>query len=140
MTQPTNAALRKSIVNFFQLRMPELLALYLFGSEATGHATTQSDIDIAILLPHNIALSSIERFELAQELASQLNKDIDLIDLRLASTVLRSQIISTGTRLLNTTPNTVDIFETFVFSDYARLNEERAGILTDITQRNAVYG
>jgi len=26
------------------------------------------------------------------------------------------------------------------FSDYARLNEERAGILADIRQRGSVYG
>ncbi|MCC5862855.1 MAG: hypothetical protein JJT93_13220 [Gammaproteobacteria bacterium] len=34
----------------------------------------------------------------------------------------------------------VEAFETFVYADYARLNEERAGILQDVLARGRVHG
>ncbi len=53
---------------------------------------------------------------------------------------MRMQVISKGQRIYCSNEQSCEMFEDFVFSDYARLNEERAGILEDIGQRGAVYG
>jgi len=65
---------------------------------------------------------------------------VDLIDLSNASTAMRIQIVANGERLYAKNKNEAAIFEDFVYSDYARLNEERAGILQDISSRGTVYG
>ncbi|MFN9741538.1 MAG: nucleotidyltransferase domain-containing protein, partial [Acidobacteriota bacterium] len=41
---------RNAILNLVQSRFPNLLALYAFGSRVTGQATSESDLDLAILV------------------------------------------------------------------------------------------
>ena len=118
--------------------MPEVLAIYLFGSRISGLQHAGSDIDLAILPKQK--LSETEIWLLAQALAAKYSRDVDLVDLRQASTVMRMQVISKGQRLYCADEQSCEVFEDFVFSDYAHLNEERAGILQDIAQRGAVYG
>ena len=118
--------------------VPNLIALYRFGSQAHGTAGPESDVDVAILAPES--LPSEKLFDFQQALAALLHKDVDLIDLASAATVLRMQIISTGECLFSGDDQRREEFETRVFSSYARLNEERRGILDDIRARGSVYG
>ncbi|KHF26794.1 Nucleotidyltransferase domain protein [Anoxybacillus sp. BCO1] len=69
--------------------------IYLFGSAATGHVRPDSDIDIAFLSDKR-SLDHYERFMLAQQSAERLQRDVDLIDLKQASTVFQAQIVSSG--------------------------------------------
>lgn len=41
-------------------------------------------------------LSAEQRFHIAQDLAFQLHRDVDLLDLRTTSIVMRMQVLSTG--------------------------------------------
>jgi predicted nucleotidyltransferase len=118
--------------------IPSTLAIYVFGSQATGTAIAGSDVDIAILATEPIAASA--RWELAQTLAIQLGKDVDLVDLRQASTVMRVQVLGTGRLLLETDRTRRQEFEAVALGAYARLNEERRGIIADIRARGSVYG
>lgn len=118
--------------------MPEVIAIYLFGSQSSGTQHAGSDIDLAILATRQ--LPDTEVWNLAQILASKLSRDVDLVDLKQASTVLRMQVISKGQRLHCSDEQSCEMFEDFVFSDYARLNEERSGILESIEKRGTVYG
>lgn len=68
--------------------------IILFGSLVKGNFRKDSDIDIAYLSDKEI--SNVERFWVSQEIADSLNRDIDLIDLKKASTVLKAQIVGTG--------------------------------------------
>ncbi len=70
----------------------------------------------------------------------QLHRDVDLVDLRNASTVMRVQVLSTGTCLDTQNESVCQEFETYAYSDYARLNEERREIVKGITERGLVYG
>lgn len=115
-----------------------VLALYLFGSQAAAAQRPDSDIDLAVLAA--APLSDKQRWNLAQELAVELGRDVDLIDLRSASTVLRSQILHTSRKLHEADAAAVGAFEDFILADYACLNEERAGILADIAERGSVHG
>ena len=118
--------------------VPDLIALYRFGSQAKGTARRDSDVDLAVLAHDPIP--NLRRFELAQELALQLHRDVDLVDLRNASTVMRMQVLSTGTCLDTQDESARREFEMYAYSDYARLNEERREILKRISASGLVHG
>jgi Uncharacterized conserved protein len=110
--------------------VPGLIALYRFGSQAQGTSRPESDIDLAVLAQQPLSPSA--RFALQEDLALLLRRDIDLVDLRQASTVFRMQVVSTGECLHSEDDRTREQFETVVYAAYARLNEERRDILDDI--------
>jgi len=118
--------------------LPDVTAVYLFGSAVTGRTHPESDIDLAVLTDSFIDPQRL--WKLTQDIAVIMHMETDIIDLRRASTVMRMQIIQNGKRLYCRDQAACDGFEDFVFSDFVRLNEERAGILEDIEQRGAVYG
>lgn len=126
-------------VDFLTRRLGnELLAVYLFGSHASAEQRVDSDIDIAVLTTH--PLDAHERFGLAEDLSRIVGRDVDLVDLRSASTVLRSQAVGRGKPLFVRNGAETEAFLDFVFADYARLNEERAEVLRDITARGRIHG
>ena len=84
----------KTILHDLRAQLPHLLALYLFGSAASGDAAAHSDVDLAILVEGKV--DTVALWYLAQRLASRIGRDVDLVDLRAASTVLQYQIITTG--------------------------------------------
>ena len=53
---------------------------------------------------------------------------------------MRMQVVSTGAIIHVSDKYELDVFETYVFSSYARLNEERRAILEAVQQRGRVYG
>ena len=126
-----------SLIEYIRQSIPSLIALYRFGSQAKGTARRDSDVDLAILARDPI--SNLRRFDLAQELAIQLHRDVDLVDLRTASTVMRMQVLSTGKCLFSASNQLQGEFEDLAYSTYARLNEERREILNDILKRGSVY-
>ena len=77
----------------------EIRLALLFGSYATGKAGPDSDIDIAIAYDRKLTME--ERIELAQRLSTLLNKEIDLVDLKVASGILLQQIISNRKTIIN---------------------------------------
>ena len=127
-----------ALIEYLKKSIPELIALYRFGSQAQGTARPDSDVDLAVLTRNPIPV--MRRFELAQELAIQLHRDVDLVDLRSASTVMRMQVISTGMCLDAPDEPARREFEMYAYSDYARLNEERRDILKRIAESGIVYG
>ncbi len=129
---------KKRIVSFLTERIPDLIAIYLFGSSVQGTPGLESDIDLAILPVQ--PLNPLERWNLAQDLASLLKREVDLVDLRKASTVMRMQVISSGQYLYESNRQERDRFEDYVFSSYARLNEERKEIIKKVQERGTIYG
>lgn len=117
--------------------LPMLQAVYLFGSEATGQATERSDIDLAVLL--QVPLGAAQAWTLASGLAASLGREVDLVDLRSASTVMQHQVLCDGQRLW-WMGRAADEFELQVFSQYWDLVIHRRGLLDDIKARGAVYG
>lgn len=129
--------MQSQIVEMLLNSLPDALAVYRFGSWGTQHERRESDIDLAILPLQ--PLSPQARWETSQKLAQMLTRDVDLVDLRAASTVMKLQVIVQGERLYCRDEAAVGLFETTVFSEYARLNEERREILADIKARGSVY-
>ena len=131
-------AYKSRIVETILSAIPQCRAIYLFGSWGSSAQRADSDIDLAVLPASPLA--SVPRWELAQLLASRLHRDVDLVDLLAASTVLRMQVVSHGERLYVSDENEIEQFEDTVFSSYARLNEERREILNDVRRRGSIYG
>ena len=65
-------------------------------------------------------------------------RDVDLVDLRQASTVLRVQILRDARMLLDADAAERARFEATALSAYARLNEERKQILADVAGLSAI--
>jgi predicted nucleotidyltransferase len=118
--------------------MPPLVAVYAFGSAGTDAERDDSDIDLAFLAES--AVDPVRVFDVAGKLASILGRDVDLVDLWRASTVMRAQVVSRGICILDGDRSARQRFEVHTYSSYARLNEERAGILADIQSRGRIHG
>ncbi len=126
------------ITKTIKYHLPDIEAIYVFGSQTSGDAQESSDIDLAVLCKKE--LSTNKRCELSETLAILLNKDIDLIDLKKTNTVMQWQIIHTGQRIFSKDAKSIAFFETYVLADYIRLMELRQGIIDDIRKRGSVYG
>jgi len=81
-------------------------------------------VDLAFLAEREA--DPVTVFDAAQTLAGHLGREVDLIDLRRASTVMRLQVLANGRRIFAGDIVAADTFEMYAFSDYARLQEERA--------------
>jgi len=130
--------LENRLVEAIRARVDGCLAVYRFGSWGTLDQRSDSDIDLAVLAP--APLDPVARWDLAQQLASLAGRDVDLVDLHKASTVLRYQVIAYGERLFSADAATVERFEDQVFSRYVRFNEARSAILEDVKKRGSIYG
>ncbi len=119
-------------------RVSDLVAIYLFGSFAQQQATPRSDIDLAYLAPQTT--STTLRWDLQQDLAVLLHQDVDLIDLRASSTVLRANVLEHSELLLDLDSNQRALFEATALGAYARLNFARRHILADIRRSGRIYG
>lgn len=117
---------------------PDTAVVYRFGSTATGHEGPGSDVDVAFLPVRPV--DPVRRFEVQEDLAVLLRRDVDPVDLSSASTVLRMQVLAGGVTIGVHDEVRRGQFEDQVFSSYPRLNEERRGILDDIRQGGSVYG
>ena len=97
-----------------------------------------SDIDVAYL-SHHRAVSAYDLYMLAQEMAGIVGRDIHLIDLQQASTVLQAQVVSRGPVILDLEPQKRQEFFILTLKQYARLNEERKPILAKAKERGRIY-
>ncbi|MDF0679302.1 MAG: nucleotidyltransferase domain-containing protein [Nitrosomonas sp.] len=128
---------RDALIHSLQIRIPDLLAIYAFGSRIQGTARLDSDLDLAVLVAGYA--DPLILFEVANELADVAGYAVDLLDLRAASTVMQYQIITTGERWW-TLDMQAALFEAFILSEKTALDVARAGLLADIRRRGTVYG
>ena len=126
------------LVDAIRNAVPEAQAIYLFGSAARGDAGPESDIDLALLVPR--ALTPRARWEIQERLAVLAHRNVDLVDLREASAVMRVNVLDDGQLLLDAAPYERALFEATALADYARLQEERREILEQIAREGRVYG
>ncbi|MDX9710022.1 MAG: nucleotidyltransferase domain-containing protein [Trichloromonas sp.] len=133
-----SADIEVKLVQALRSFFPDLLAVYRFGSWQTPAERPASDIDLAVLPAR--PLDNVHRWEVAQRLSALAGRNVDLVDLLAASTVLRMQVVGHGVCLFRADENAVATFEDMVFSAYCRFNLERREILEDIRRRGNVYG
>jgi uncharacterized protein len=128
--------MEQTIINILSEKVSPLFII-LFGSAVKGNTHKDSDVDIAFF--SNRQLDKFEIFMIAQEIASKLNRDVDLIDLNKASTVFQAQIIHTGKVIYCIDNQKKAQYELKTLKMYAKLNEERSPILKNIEESGSIY-
>jgi predicted nucleotidyltransferase len=124
------------IVAAIRAKFPQSMAIYAFGSKVQATDGPDSDLDLAVLVAGYA--DPVLLWELAGSLAEIAGCDIDLLDLRAASTVMQYQVITTGRRLWAAGVQT-DLFECYVLSEKTALDSARAPLLADIRATGKIY-
>lgn len=126
-----------AIIETLLLRVPDLLAIYAFGSRVRGTAGPDSDLDLAVLVAGYA--DPLKLWQIAGDLADLAGSPVDLLDLRAASTVMQYQIITTGLRWWARDAQAA-LFEAAILSEKTELDMARSDLLADIQKRGKVYG
>ena len=130
----------QAIVHCVRDAYPGVQAIYLFGSHADGSARSDSDVDLALLLPpSDRADPNLFMNPLHLRLQSLTGSDVDLINLRRAPTVLQKEVVMLGIRIYCADETAADEFDITVMSRYQKLNEERAEILKEFQATGRAY-
>ena len=110
---------------------PDVQAIYRYGTWGTDAQRPDSDVDVAVLLPHGAAMRA-DRWQwhlLAVSIAGALGAEhADLVNLRRADTSLQAEILRTGRLTYRGDDDARLGFESLVLSMHQKLNAERAGI------------
>jgi predicted nucleotidyltransferase len=121
------------IIDFLQKHIAGVYAVYLYGSFANGVATAESDVDLAFLSEAHI--TNVAKWKIQEKLAAALNIDVDLVNLKDASVVLRKEIVEKGQLLYSSDRYKTESFEMTTLSMYLDLNETRKDILNDYKEK-----
>ncbi len=122
-------------------KYPQTQAIYLFGSYGTENEWPNSDVDMAVLLPHDDAkrVGCLALSVTHLDLEHLLGRDVDLVNLRLASTVFQKEVIMAERRIFCADTYAANEFEMLVLSFYQKLNEERAEVLAEGLRSGRFY-
>jgi len=131
---------RQDIISILTKHFTELQAVYLFGSLAAREEHPGSDVDTAVLLsPEQSRKSGAAYFfNLRCDLEKVLNKNVDLVNLRMVNTVLQKEVIANGERIYCRDEYAAEQFEMLVYSAYQKLCQERADIVEDVLKSGKV--
>ncbi|MCR5867024.1 MULTISPECIES: type VII toxin-antitoxin system MntA family adenylyltransferase antitoxin [Aquincola] len=126
-----------AIVHLLRQRLPNLMAVYAFGSRIQGTADADSDLDLAVLVPGYA--EPVALWSLASEVADVAGCHVDLLDMRAASTVMQHQVLTTGVTWWRRDDD-VMMWEAAMLNEMLALDEARAPLMADILRRGSVYG
>ncbi|AZB42050.1 nucleotidyltransferase domain-containing protein [Bacillus sp. FJAT-42376] len=112
--------------------------IIIFGSFAKGSVHKDSDLDIAFYSEER-EFSSYDLFMMAQELADMLKLEVDLVNLRTASTVFQAQIYTTGKVIYSKDESLRKRCEMLSLRMYVKLNEERKDIILKVNESGTIY-
>ena len=114
-----NNNLKDPLIHYF-LDKPEVIAIYLFGSRATGKADHSSDVDIGILLDtKDQAKQTRRRKQYMLDLANILKKEIHPVILNYAGEELMRQIFTHGKCILVKDQKKLSLFRMTTFARIA---------------------
>ena len=114
-------------------RQPAVNGVYLFGSQATGEARADSDVDLGVLFFGRSTLD--QRVDLELLLSDALDRRVDLVDLGQCGAYLALEAIR-GERIHAADPVLCDEFDLYVMrraADLAPFERERRRMALDPT-------
>lgn len=117
--------------------LPDVWAIYVYGSFARGEEWPGSDLDIAVLLPPEQGIRDL--LQLIAKTSSVVGRDVDVVDLRQAGDVLRREVLATGRQIYAAEPNRVLGWEASAMSRYTRHREEIQSILEEFHRSGIGY-
>lgn len=86
----------------FAIGRKAVVAIYIFGSAATGKDRPGSDIDLAVMVAS--AFSGMERVEMETVLSNLLCRDVDLVLFGQTAPLLQHQILKYGRLIYEAAP------------------------------------
>ncbi len=125
----TKAVYQAHLIQKITQAFPKVLAIYAFGSRVNTTFRKESDLDLAILVEGYA--DQITLWALASELTEIVNCQVDLLDLRAASTAIQFQVVTTGQKVWYLDPQ-AGLFECFVLSEKSALDEADADLSADL--------
>jgi predicted nucleotidyltransferase len=137
MTQSEHEAIFDAARDAVLTALPEVWAVYVYGSFARGEDWPDSDLDIAVLLPPDQRIPDL--LELIGDVAQRVHRDVDVVDLRRAGDVLRREVLESGRTLFASDSEKVLAWEASAMSRYAHYREEVRGILEDFRRTGIGY-
>ena len=128
-TPGLDAGLRKALLEVVRRCVPDIDAIYLFGSVARGRTRPGSDVDVALLLPPGRKLSPDELLATMSELECLTHRTADLSVLNTQTQLVHAkEVVTTGVCLFARSQERIRAFEMQVLSKYARFLEDRAPV------------
>ena len=120
---------------------PDLQGIYVYGSSAEDTSRADSDIDVAVLLPHQTAAAcgSLALSDARFRLERTLLRRIGLVNARISPIVLQKEIVASGVCVFARDPIRIDEYEMLVLWLYGKLNEERKEILEAFRATGRAY-
>jgi len=112
-------------------RHPRIRLAILFGSLASGQARPESDLDLAV--DAGAALTAGEKVALIEDLALEIGRPVDLVDLQTAGEPLLGQVVTRGRRILGSDMHFAELIRKHVF-DAADFMPYRTRILSERRQ------
>jgi predicted nucleotidyltransferase len=89
-------------ISDFAIGRKAVIAIYVFGSVATGKDRPGSDIDLAVMVAG--AFPGMARVEMETTLSSLLGRDVDLVVFGQSSPLLQHQILKYGRLIYEAAP------------------------------------
>ena len=117
----------------------EIVAVYLFGSQATNKTLRSSDVDIGILLDtYDRAIETEKRNQYLVELANILRKEVHPVILNSAGEELMRQIFLKGKCILVRNPEKLSLFKMTMYARIADFSYYRdqmqSGLIRNIME------
>jgi predicted nucleotidyltransferase len=117
--------------------VPDIWAIYVYGSVARGTERPDSDLDVALLLPPGQVLPN--PLELTATLADATGREVDIADLRRAGNVLRNEVLTHGVPVYVAHPEQVLAWEAGAMSEYADHRMRIRDLLADFERTGVGY-
>ncbi len=108
-------------------------AMWLFGSQAAGRATPESDVDIAVLL--RAAPDELTLLEVAESLSDELGSRVDIVELSRSGPVIATQALRHGRLICDANRRRRIAFETALPTRYADLKLVHRPIEAAVAER-----
>jgi len=118
--------------------LPDVEAIYRYGSFGGEHQRPDSDLDLAVLGRQKLDVAT--RLQLRELLTAHTGVVTDLNDMRALPVTLKVQIVTQGRRIFAACRANAEAYDSRVLSEYVELNEFRRPILDDIRARGSIYG
>ncbi len=128
--------LESHFLSLIKQAVPDLKAVYLFGSRASGKARPDSDYDVAVLAAEPLE-GKEAFFRLQLELASLTDSGVNLVDLQSLPIVLQFEVLRGRKRLFCADRVFCVDFESGILSDYQRFAQERQVVLDTFFKKRA---
>lgn len=117
--------------------VPDVLAVYAYGSIARGDSHPNSDLDIGVVLPPGRKLDNI--LGLLADVREAVGRDVDIADLRRSGNVLRKEILTEGKLLYTANAAITLAWEAEALSEYAAHRIEIRDILKQFAADGVGY-